>query len=115
LPEGACLGARTIPPGSGREEETFYRAADHRFLKEAEAGVPVKALCRKHGFSDAAFYGWRAKFGGLPVNEAKRLRAINVAGSINRLRFDTAAYRCSGSVSRLTAQCGRCYSSKNRG
>ena len=33
------------------------------FLKEAEAGIPVKELCRKHGFSDAAFYGWRAKFG----------------------------------------------------
>ena len=46
------------------------------FLKEAEAGVPVKELCRKHGFSDAAFYGWRAKFGGLQVNEAKRLREL---------------------------------------
>jgi len=33
------------------------------FLKEAEAGVPVKELCRKHGISDAAFYGWRSKFG----------------------------------------------------
>lgn len=46
------------------------------FLKEAEAGMPVKELCRKHGFSDAAFYGWRAKFGGLQVNEAKRLREL---------------------------------------
>ena len=46
------------------------------FLKEAEAGVPVKELCRKHGFSDAAFFGWRAKFGGLQVNEAKRLREL---------------------------------------
>lgn len=46
------------------------------FLKEAEAGMPVKELCRKHGFSDAAFYGWRAKFGGLRVNEAKRLREL---------------------------------------
>ena len=44
------------------------------FLKEAEAGVPVKELCRKHGFSDAA--GWRTKFGGLQVNEAKRLREL---------------------------------------
>jgi transposase-like protein len=34
-------------------------------LKQAKAGVPVKELCRKHGFSDAAFYGWRAKSGGL--------------------------------------------------
>jgi putative transposase len=46
------------------------------FLKEAEAGVPVRELCRKHGFSDAAFYGWRTKFGGLQVNEAKRLREL---------------------------------------
>ena len=46
------------------------------FLKEAEAGVPVKELCRKHGFSDAAFYGWRTKFGGLQVSEAKRLREL---------------------------------------
>ena len=46
------------------------------FLKEAEAGVPVKDLCRKHGFSDAAFYGWRAKFDGLQVSEAKRLREL---------------------------------------
>ena len=41
------------------------------FLKEAEAGMPVRELCRKHGFSDAAFYGWRTKFGGLQVNEVK--------------------------------------------
>ncbi len=46
------------------------------FLQEAEAGMPVKDLCRKYGFSDAAFYKWRAKFGGLQVNEAKRLREL---------------------------------------
>ena len=46
------------------------------FLKEAEAGMPVKELRRKHGFSDAAFYGWRTKFGGLQVSEAKRLREL---------------------------------------
>ena len=51
------------------------------FLKEAEAGVPVKDLCRKHGFSDAAFYGWRTKFGGLQVNEAKRLRELEAENS----------------------------------
>ena len=38
--------------------------------------MPVKELCRKHGFSDAAFYGWRTKFGGLQVNEPKRLRDL---------------------------------------
>jgi putative transposase len=48
-------------------EEAIYRRADHRILKEAQAGVAVKELCRKHGFSDAAFYGWRAKYGGMQV------------------------------------------------
>jgi putative transposase len=43
---------------------------------EARAGVSVKESCRKHGFSDAAFYGWRAKFGGMQVDDAKRLKAL---------------------------------------
>ena len=46
------------------------------FLKEAEAGMRVKDLCRKHGFSDAAFYTWRGKYGGMDVSEAKRLKAL---------------------------------------
>ena len=40
------------------------------FLKQAEAGVPVKDLCRKEGFSDATFYKWRSKFGGMEVPDA---------------------------------------------
>lgn len=46
------------------------------FLKEAESGVSVKDLCRRHGFSDASFYTWRSKFGGMDVSEAKRLKAL---------------------------------------
>jgi putative transposase len=46
------------------------------FLKEAESGVPVKDLCRRHGFSEASFYAWRSKFGGMNVSEAKRLKAL---------------------------------------
>lgn len=45
-------------------------------LKEAEAGVAVKELCRKHGISDATFYNWKAKYGGLGVSELKRLREL---------------------------------------
>ena len=45
-------------------------------LKEAEAGVPVAELCRKHGMSDASFYTWRSKYGGMEVSEAKRLRSL---------------------------------------
>ena len=46
------------------------------FLKQAEAGVPVKELCRKGGFSEATFYKWRSKFGGMEVPDAKRLREL---------------------------------------
>jgi putative transposase len=46
------------------------------FLREAEAGVPVKDLCRKHGFSEASCYLWRSKFGGMDVSDAKRLKAL---------------------------------------
>ncbi|HEX7769757.1 MAG TPA: IS3 family transposase, partial [Dokdonella sp.] len=46
------------------------------FLKQAAAGTPIKELCRKHGFSDASFYLWRRKFGGMDVPDAKRLRAL---------------------------------------
>lgn len=44
------------------------------FLKQAEASIPVKELCRQHGFSDVSFYTWRAKFGGMSVPDAKRLK-----------------------------------------
>jgi putative transposase len=46
------------------------------FLKQAEGGVPVKELCRKHGFSDATFYKWRGRLGGMDVAEARRLREL---------------------------------------
>lgn len=46
------------------------------FLREVEAGVAVKDLCRRKGFSPASFYQWRAKFGGMNVSEAKRLKAL---------------------------------------
>ncbi len=45
-------------------------------LKEQEAGVPVAELCRKHGMSDASFYNWKAKYGGLEVSEARRMRSL---------------------------------------
>ncbi|SDJ70960.1 putative transposase [Bradyrhizobium lablabi] len=45
-------------------------------LKEHEAGVSVTDLCHKHGVSDASIYKWKAKFGGMDVSEAKRLRSL---------------------------------------
>jgi putative transposase len=46
------------------------------FLKEAETGLPVKDLCRRHGFSEASYYAWRNKFGGMDISDAKRLKAL---------------------------------------
>ena len=46
------------------------------FLKQAEAGIPIKDLCRKGGFSDATFYKWRARYGGMDVTDAKRLKEL---------------------------------------
>ena len=46
------------------------------FIRQAEAGMAVKELCRKGGFSDATFYKWRAKYGGMEVADAKRLREL---------------------------------------
>jgi len=46
------------------------------FLKQAAAGAPIKELCRKHGFSDASFYLWRKRFGGMDVPDAKRLKTL---------------------------------------
>ena len=45
-------------------------------LKEHQAGISAADLCRKHGISDATFYTWRKKFGGMEVSEAKRLKAL---------------------------------------
>jgi putative transposase len=45
-------------------------------VKEAEAGVGVQELCRKYGISDGTFYNWKAKYGGLTVSEARRLKAL---------------------------------------
>jgi len=46
------------------------------FLREADKGVAVKDLCRRHGFSEASYYLWRSKFGGMDVSDAKRLKAL---------------------------------------
>ena len=45
-------------------------------LKQAEAGTPIPVLCREHGMSNASFYKWRAKFGGMDVSMMKRMKEL---------------------------------------
>ena len=60
-------------------------------LKQAEAGMTVAAVCRQHGLSDATFYKWRSKFGGLEVTEARRLRGLEEENQrLKRLVADQA-------------------------
>ena len=56
------------------------------FLRQAEVGMPIKEIGRKHGFSDASFYNWRSKYGGMDASEAKRLRELELEnGKLKRL------------------------------
>ena len=57
-------------------KKRFSEAQIIGFLREAEAGWPVKELCRRHGFSEASDYLWRSKFGGMNVSDAKRLKEL---------------------------------------
>jgi len=47
-----------------------------QFLKEAEAGMSVTDLCRKHGFSQSSYYKWKAKYGGMEASDLQRLREL---------------------------------------
>ncbi len=51
------------------------------FLQEAEGGIPLNELCRRHGFLKAGFYLWRNKFGGMNVAEAKRLKELEAGNA----------------------------------
>jgi putative transposase len=60
-------------------------------LREAQGDTPVSAVCAKHNVSEAAFYRWRAKYGGMEVSEARRLRALEEEnGRLKRLVADQA-------------------------
>jgi putative transposase len=59
-------------------------------LREQEAGAPVADLCRKHGLSSPTFYKWKAKYGGLDVSEARRLKALEDENAkLKRMLADT--------------------------
>ena len=59
-------------------KKRFTEAQIVGFLREADTGIPVKELCRKHGFSDASYYLWRSRFGGMSVSDAKRLKELEI-------------------------------------
>lgn len=60
-------------------------------LNEAEAGLPVKEVCRKHGISSACYYQWKSKYGGLSASELKRLKELEAENAkLKRLYADMA-------------------------
>ena len=60
------------------------------FLREVEAGVAVKDLCRRHGFSEASYYLWKSKFGGMSIPEARRLKELEAEnGRLKKLLAET--------------------------
>jgi putative transposase len=71
-------------------KKRFTEAQIVGFLREADAGIPVKDLCRKHRFSDASYYLWRSKFGGMSVSDDKRLKELEIEnGRLKRLLADS--------------------------
>lgn len=71
-------------------KKRFTEAQIVGFLREADAGIPVKDLCRKHGFSDASYYLWRSKYGGMSVSDAKRLKELELEnGRLKKLLADS--------------------------
>jgi putative transposase len=60
-------------------------------LKEADAGVLVKDLCRKHGISDATYYNWKSKYGGMAASDLKRMKEMEAELSkLKRMYADLA-------------------------
>ena len=60
-------------------------------LNEADAGVQVKEICRKHGISDATYYNWKSKYGGMSASNLKRMKELEAENSkLKRMYADMA-------------------------
>ena len=60
-------------------------------LKEADNGVPVKDVCRKHGISDATYYNWKSKYGGMEASDLKKMKELErELGQLKRMYADMA-------------------------
>lgn len=65
-------------------------------LKEADSGIRIPELCRKHGITSATYYKWKSKFGGMEVSDAKRLKGVEdenrrLKGMVARLMLENEA------------------------
>ena len=58
------------------KRKRFTESQIFKILKESETGMTVSDLCRKHGISDATFYNWRSKYGGMELSDMKRLKEL---------------------------------------
>lgn len=69
----------------------FSEAQIVSILKEADAGRPVKEICRKHGISDATYYKWKSKYGGLEASDLKRVKELESENArLKRMYADLA-------------------------
>lgn len=60
-------------------------------LKEAESGVPVQEVCRKHGISDATYYNWKSKYGGMEASDLRRMKELELENQkLKRMYADMA-------------------------
>lgn len=60
-------------------------------LKEADAGVPVKDICRKHGIRDATYYNWKSRYGGMDASDLKRIKELEAENArLKRMYADLA-------------------------
>lgn len=73
------------------KESRFTETQIISALKEAEAGLPVKEVCRKHGIRSACYYQWKSKYGGLGASELKRLKELEAENAkLKRMYADMA-------------------------
>jgi len=60
-------------------------------LKEADAGIPVKEICRKHGISDSTYYNWKSKYGGMTASDLNRIKELESENAkLKRMYADMA-------------------------
>lgn len=89
LSRTTAMAAKSVNlENDGHEKEQIYRATDHRLRQAGRDRLGVKDLCRKGGFSDATFYKWRSKYGGMDVPDARRMRELEAEN--NKLKKQLA-------------------------